>query len=208
MSLEVWIAFAVTSAVLLASPGPTIMIVVSYALGHGKSSAWATVPGVALGDLLAMSISLAGAGAILAASATMFTILKFAGAAYLIWLGIQLWRSDPQVAELQKVGKNTNTKRMFYNSFMVTALNPKSIVFFIAFVPQFVDPHSPIPVQFSLLVATFVILAAGNALIWALLAGVMRERFKKPSTLRLLNRAGGTFLIGAGLLTAFARRTA
>ncbi|MGI9372467.1 MAG: LysE family translocator, partial [Hyphomicrobiales bacterium] len=135
MSFEIWIAFAVTSAVLLASPGPTIMIVVSYALGHGKSSAWATVPGVAVGDLLAMSISLAGAGAILAASATLFTILKLAGAAYLIWLGVQLWRSNPKTTELQKVGKNANTQRMFYNSFMVTALNPKSIVFFIAFVP-------------------------------------------------------------------------
>ncbi|MGI9371364.1 MAG: LysE family translocator, partial [Hyphomicrobiales bacterium] len=114
----------------------------------------------------------------------------------------------PKTTELQKVGKNANTQRMFYNSFMVTALNPKSIVFFIAFVPQFIDPSTPVFPQFSALVTTFVFLAAGNALIWALLAGVMRERFKKPSTLRLLNRAGGTFLIGAGLLTAFARRTA
>ena len=76
MSLEIWIAFALASAVLLAIPGPTVMLVVSCALGRGRASAWATVPGVALGDLTAMTVSLAGAGAVLAASATLFTALR------------------------------------------------------------------------------------------------------------------------------------
>ena len=85
MSLEIWISFFIASAALLAIPGPTVMIVVSYALDQGRSSAWATVPGVALGDFTAMTASLLGAGAILAASATLFTALKIAGAVYLIW---------------------------------------------------------------------------------------------------------------------------
>lgn len=93
MALEIWLAFALASAVLLSIPGPTVLLVVSYALARGRSSAWATVPGVTLGDFTAITASLLGAGALLQASATLFTVLKLAGAAYLIWLGIQTWRA-------------------------------------------------------------------------------------------------------------------
>ena len=206
MSLELWIAFTLASAVLLAVPGPTVMLVVSYALGRGRGTGWATVPGVALGDLTAMTISLLGAGAILAASATLFTVLKLVGALYLLWLGIQLWRAKPSPSELGQLSGPHGRGRMFWNSYVVTALNPKSIVFFIAFVPQFVDPAGPLLVQFAILEVTFVALAAANAALWAVLAGEMQARFRKPSTLRLVNKLGGAFLIGAGLLTAVARR--
>jgi threonine/homoserine/homoserine lactone efflux protein len=206
MSWELWIAFAVASAALLAVPGPTVLVVVSYALGKGRSSAWATVPGVTLGDFVAMTVSLLGAGALLAASATLFTALKLAGAAYLVWLGVKLWRARPESQDLAGAGARLDSRRMFWNSFVVTALNPKSIVFFIAFVPQFVDPAGPLAPQFVILEATFLSLAAINVLIWAVLAGRLRARFQRPATLRLVNRVGGSFLIGAGLLTAVARR--
>jgi threonine/homoserine/homoserine lactone efflux protein len=98
--------------------------------------------------------------------------------------------------------------RMFWNAYVVTALNPKSVVFFVAFVPQFVDPTAPLLAQFVILEATFVVLAAVNAAIWALLAGQMRARLQEPWALRLVHRVGGSFLIGAGLLTALTRRTA
>ena len=102
MSLELWIAFVAASAVVLTVPGPTVMLVVSYALRRGRATGWATVPGVALGDFTAMTASLLGAGAVLAASATLFAVLKYAGAAYLIWLGIKLWRADPHLADIQE----------------------------------------------------------------------------------------------------------
>lgn len=205
MTLEIWVAFALASAALLAIPGPTVMLVVSYALRKGRSSGWATIPGVTLGDFVAMTISLAGAGAILAASATLFTVLKLAGAAYLIWLGIGLWRTEPEQLDIPRE-PHGEMRSMFVNSFVVTALNPKSIVFFIAFVPQFVDPTAPLLFQFVVLEATFLTLAALNILIWVLLVGRMRERFTQTSTLRLVNRIGGSFMIGAGLLTAVTRR--
>ena len=208
MALELWLAFAAASTALLVVPGPTVMLVVSYALGKGRASALATVPGVALGDLTAMTVSLAGAGAILAASATLFTVLKLAGAAYLVWLGIQLWRAGDSLDALTELRPQADRKRMFWNAYVVTALNPKGIVFFVAFVPQFVDPAAPLLAQFAILVATFVILAAVNVAIWALLAGQMRARFEQPATLRLVHRIGGGFLIGAGLLTALTRRSA
>ncbi len=209
MSLEIWIAFALASAVLLAIPGPTVMLVVSYALGRGRDSAWATVPGVSLGDLTAMTVSLAGAGAVLAASATLFMVLKLCGAGYLVWLGIGLWRAVPEKLAIERGARVPKEyRRMFWNAYVVTALNPKSIVFFIAFVPQFVAADAPLMPQFAIMIATFVGLAAVNTALWAVLVGEMRRRFERPGTLKLINRTGGGFLIGAGVLTALARRAA
>jgi threonine/homoserine/homoserine lactone efflux protein len=208
LSLELWIAFTLASAALLAVPGPTVPLVVSYALGKGRARALATVPGVALGDFTAMTVSLLGAGAILAASTTLFTVLKLVGAVYLVWLGIQLWRAGGSMSEITASGAAADRPRMFWNAYVVTALNPKGVVFFVAFVPQFVDPAGLLLAQFAILEATFVLLAAANAAIWALLAGRMRARLQEPWVLRLVHRVGGGFLIGAGLLTALTRRTA
>ncbi len=206
MPLEVWIAFVATSTALLAIPGPTVMLVVSYALGQGRDTGWVTVPGVTLGDFTAMTVSLLGAGAVLAASANLFTAMKLAGAAYLIWLGIKLWRSKPQLDGIEKTSSNQSRSSMFWNSFVVTALNPKGIIFFVAFVPQFVDPEKPVLLQFAILEATFLTLAAMNVALWAVLAGNLRAKFKRPETLQLVNRIGASFLIGAGILTAAVRR--
>ncbi|MEM7343278.1 MAG: LysE family translocator [Chloroflexota bacterium] len=202
MSFELWIAFFIASLALITVPGPTVMLVVSYALNHGKASGWMTVPGVTLGDFTAMTASLLGAGAILAASATMFTALKLAGAVYLIWLGIKLWRAEPKLDNLQNTSSRTSKIAIFWNAYIVTALNPKGIVFFIAFVPQFIDSQKPVFQQFVILEATFLVLAAANVAMWAILAGHLKSRFKRPATLKTVNRTGASFLIGAGLLTA------
>ena len=207
MSLEIWIAFVLASSVLLAIPGPTVLLVVSAALGRGRATGWATVPGVALGDFTAMTVSLVGAGAVLAASATLFTALKLAGAAYLVWLGLRLWRAPAQLSGKGADRPPRDGWRMFRAAYVVTALNPKSIVFFVAFVPQFLDAGAPLLPQAAILVATFVALAAVNTALWALTAGEMR-RLARPGMMRLMQRAGGTLLIGAGLLTAMSRRAA
>ncbi len=187
-------------------PGPTVTLVVSHALAGGRRTGVATVPGVALGDFTAMTISLLGAGAVLATSATLFTALKLVGAVYLMWLGVRLWRADPAADAFAGRARPAGRGAMFWHAYMVTALNPKSIVFFIAFVPQFVAPgRAPLP-QFVILEATFVLLAAVNATLWALLAGQLRARLRTPRLLRLVNRTGGSLLIAAGALTALARR--
>lgn len=206
MTLEIWVTFVLASSALLAVPGPTVMLVVSYAFGQGRSTGWATVPGVTIGDFIAMTVSLAGAGAVLATSATLFMVLKYAGAAYLIWLGIKLWHAKPEFGELPDRLPSSTRTSMFWNSLTVTALNPKSIVFFIAFVPQFINPTKAALPQFAILEATFLILAAANVAVWAMLAGQLRSRFKRPETLQVANRIGASFLIGAGLLTAAVKR--
>lgn len=211
MDPATWIAFAVASFALLTIPGPTVILVVSYAIGRGRGSAWATVPGVALGDLTAMSVSLAGAGAVLAASATLFTALKLAGALYLVWLGIRMWRNPP---DLGRIAASRGPRdwgprdwgRLFGEAYVVTALNPKSIVFFVAFVPQFIDPAGDFSLQVAILTATFVGLAALNTALWAMAAGTLRRAVATPARLRLMGRIGGGCLIGAGGLTALQSR--
>lgn len=206
MDIEIWLGFAAASAVMLAIPGPTVMLVASYAMARGRASAWATVPGVTLGDFTAMTVSLLGAGAVLAASAELFALLKYLGAAYLVWLGVQLWRAPAVPPAASAATGRRDGFRMFMNAYVVTALNPKGIVFFVAFVPQFVDPGAPAFAQFVVLEATFLTLAALNVALWAMLVGRMRERFGRPEAMRLANRIGGSALIAAGLLTALARR--
>lgn len=210
MSLEAWFAFAAASAIMLAIPGPTILLVVSYALGHGRKTALATVTGVALGDFTAMTASLFGLGAVLAASATLFTVLKWVGGAYLIWLGIKLWRA-PVISEPMADNDNLPEKKslkVFLHAYVVTALNPKSIVFFVAFVPQFLNAAQPFFGQMLIMEATFLVLAIINASIYALAANAARGLIRKASVQRAVNRTGGTLLIAAGAVTAGYRRIA
>jgi threonine/homoserine/homoserine lactone efflux protein len=137
----------------------------------------------------------------------LFTILKLVGALYLVWLGVKLWRSKPVFDNPQDISKPQSAKSMFWNAYLVTALNPKGIFFFIAFVPQFVNAGQATLPQFIILEITFLVLAAGNVAIWAMLAGSLRTCFKKPETLTIINRIGASFLICAGLITATLRRT-
>jgi threonine/homoserine/homoserine lactone efflux protein len=207
MAFELWVTFVAATLALLAVPGPTVAVVVSYALGQGRDSAWATVPGVMLGDFTSMTVSLLGAGAVLATSASLFTAMKLVGAVYLVYMGIRLLRSKPRLDDAKGVGGKQSRARMFLNTYIVTTFNPKGIVFFIAFVPQFIDPSEPAFRQFAILEATFVFLAGVNVAMWATLAGTLRARFQHPQTLRHVNRVGASFLIGAGLLTAVVWRS-
>ena len=205
MSFELWIAFVAASAALLAIPGPTVTIVVGYAISSGRSAVWATTSGVVLGDFTAMTASLLGAGAVLAASATLFTALKFAGALYLIWLGIKLWRSRPQIVSHPEAGSRQGKLSIFWNCYLVTALNPKDIMFFVAFVPQFITVGQPILPQLVILELTFLTMVAINIAIWTLSVGHLRSSFASERRMNLLNRIGGSFLIGAGVLTTATR---
>ncbi|MBR0660971.1 LysE family translocator [Neoroseomonas oryzicola] len=202
MTTETWLAFVAATAVMLAIPGPTILLVIGQSLGAGRRAALPLVAGVALGDLTAMTLSLAGLGALLAASATLFTVLKLGGAAYLVWLGVKLWRA-PVAEEAQPP---VSARRAFRDAYVVTALNPKSIAFFVAFVPLFVDAGSPFLPQAVVLVATFVTLAAVNAGIYALLAARLSGAVARPAVRRAFNRTGGTLLVGAGVATAAMQR--
>lgn len=207
MNIETWLAFVAASTALLLIPGPTVLLVLSYAISQGRRVALATVAGVALGDFVAMTASLAGLGALVLASATLFTALKWVGAVYLVYLGIKLFRSASTAAldDIQEL-QSTRATSVFGHAATVTALNPKSIVFFIAFVPQFIIVDQPVLPQFFALIATFVGLAALNALAYALLADRLRHQISRPSVLAGLSRVGGSALIAMGIATATFKR--
>tara|TARA_Y100000815_G_scaffold265840_1_gene283238 strand:- start:1926 stop:2549 length:624 start_codon:yes stop_codon:yes gene_type:complete len=207
MPFDLWLAFVAASTVLLIIPGPTILLVMSYALTQGRRVAVAMALGVALGDFIAMSASLAGLGALVLASAMVFTVLKWVGAVYLVYLGVKLLRSRPALMPDDLSPERKPARAIFGHAAAVTALNPKSIAFFIAFVPQFIRPEAALAPQFGILIATFVTLAALNALIYALLADRLRARIRRPSVLRWMNRAGGGALMGMGALTATMSRS-
>jgi threonine/homoserine/homoserine lactone efflux protein len=207
MTFELWLAFVLAASILLAIPGPTVMLVVGYALGEGRRSAWSTVAGVALGDFTAMTLSMLGLGALLAASATLFTALKWVGAAYLVYLGIRLWRAPAVLAGAATEGNGRRPPiTMLGHAFLVTALNPKSLAFFVAFLPQFMRPADPLPPQMLVLESTFILLATVNATLYAALAMRLRGAIGRPWVLKALNRTGGAILIGAGLATAAMKR--
>jgi threonine/homoserine/homoserine lactone efflux protein len=146
-----------------------------------------------------MTASMLGLGALLATSADLFTLLRWIGGLYLIYLGIKLWRA-PVPANPAEPQAETSAGRMFAHAYAVTALNPKSIVFFIAFVPQFLVSTSPFWQQALILEASFIALSTLNASLYALLAASARQRLRQPRVRRIMNRAGGSMLMGAGAL--------
>ncbi len=205
MSFDHWIAFVAASTILLLIPGPTVLLILSYALAHGRKAARASVAGVVAGDFVAMTGSLLGLGLLLAASAELFNILRWIGAAYLVYLGVKLWRA-PVGALGSADTSEAQPRRIFLHIFAVTALNPKGLVFFVAFLPQFLDPGRPVLPQFVIFEVTFLTLAAVNSTAYGLLAATARRAIRKPAVQRWVNRTGGTLLIGAGAATALIRR--
>lgn len=207
MSLELWFTFVLASVALVVIPGPTVLLTVSYALTQGRRIALATAAGVALGDFLAMSASLAGLGALIATSATLFTVLKWVGAAYLVYLGIKLLRAPAMTVKIDEETAPIGAAAIFWHATAVTALNPKSIGFFIAFVPQFMRPEQPLMPQFVTLIITFVTIGAISAFSYAMLADHLRRYIRRPSVMRWMTRTGGGTLIGMGALTATLQRS-
>lgn len=209
MSIELYLSFVLATLVVLAIPGPTVILVMSYALGQGRRAVVPAAAGVALGDATSVTLTLIGLGAILSLSAALFTALKWIGAAYLVWLGIRMWRAGPlNRGASDSPGDRKIAKRgaVLGHAFVVTALNPKSYPFYIAFMPHFVAPEAPAAPQFALLGATFVVLGGLNALFYGLFASRLGRSLGTISA--HAHRVGGAFLICAGAMTAAIRRGA
>ena len=209
MDLSLLMTFVGATLLLLIIPGPTVVLVLTYALTQGRRVAVASAAGVALGDFIAMTASLVGLGALVLASSTWFVALKWVGAAYLVWMGIGMIRSAGSAKAIQiEDAPQLSAGAVFRNAAVVTALSPKGIVFFIAFVPQFIRTDAALAPQFAILIATFVSLATINVLVYALLADRLRATIRRPSVLAWMTRIGGGVLIAMGVLTTTLRKAA
>ncbi len=206
MSIVLWLAFVLASAILVAIPGPTILTVISYSMAHGPRANFPLVAAVALGDSTALAFSLLGLGTLLSASATLFTLVKCVGGLYLLFLGLKLFLSGMRAGEMTLPSAPVTLKNVFLNTYLVTALNPKGIVFFVAFLPQFIDPRADSTRQLWVLAATFVGLAIANAFFYAYFASFARRLLSTGRAQRAFSIVGGGLLCSAGVWALLAKR--
>jgi threonine/homoserine/homoserine lactone efflux protein len=193
------LAFALASLVLVAIPGPSVLFVIGRSLALGRKGGLLSVLGNALGMVPQIIAVAMGVGIVLAQSVVLFTIIKFAGAAYLVYLGIQAIRHRGGRTTAGLVPPSS-TWRMLWEGFLVGATNPKSMVFFVAVLPQFVDYSAgSIPLQLASLGAIFLVIALVSDSIWALAAGTARHWFaRSPKRVSTLSATGGALMIGLG----------
>jgi len=208
VSIESYLAFVAAAIILLIIPGPTILTVISYSVAHGRRANVPLVAAVALGDSTALALSLVGVGALLAASAFWFSIVKWVGGLYLLYLGVKLLRAGVAAGEVAIPAAPASRWRLFANTYLVTALNPKGIIFFVAFLPQFINPQADVTRQLWMLAITFVVLAVLNASLYAIFASTARKLLASARAQRRFNLAGGSLLSAAGLWALAARRVA
>ena len=194
------LTFAVAAALLIALPGPSVLFVIGRTLALGRRAGVLSVVGNASGMLIQTSLVALGVGAVVAQSIVVLTVIKFAGAAYLIYLGIQAIRHRDRVAAPVERAMPRSTLRLLGEGFIVGVTNPKSIVFFVAILPQFVDPSAgAIPWQLAELGLVFVLLALVMDSTWVVTASAARRWFaRSPTRLSNLGVVGGVAMIGLG----------
>ena len=206
MSLHLFLAYCLAVAILLLMPGPVVTLVVANALSHGSRSGLATVAGASLGNAILLIATAVGLVAFFALLSEVFGIVRWTGAVYLIWLGIKAWRAHGgQGMALAPVAKRSS-RTVFLQGFLVAITNPKAIVFYIAFLPQFIDPHLPAGPQLLVMIGTMIVMGLLSDGAYALLAGRVRGWFTAPARRRLQSRVTGTLLIGVGCGLLLARR--
>jgi threonine/homoserine/homoserine lactone efflux protein len=201
MNWELFGAFLVITAVLIVTPGPIVTLVIATGVSQGVRAALITVAGTSVGNALLLGAIAFGLNWVLQNAATLFELLRWAGAAYLIWLGIQAWRHAGAVTVVRAGSVN------FSRGLAVALSNPKTIAFFTAFLPQFVDSHLPAARQLVVMCAVTALLAALSDSVWAIASGLGRAWFMNPARARWLGRLSGAVLIG-GVWLSLARRAA
>lgn len=204
-SLDSLAAFTVASFLLVVIPGPSVLFVVSRGVALGRRAALATVVGNAAGVYVQALAVAVGLGAVIERSAVLFEALKFAGAAYLVYLGVQAFRHRRSLAGVLDVaGSVRPTRHLLREGFLVGIANPKAMVFFAAILPQFVQPGgAPAGVQMALLGLVFVAVALVSDGLWGLAAGSARAWLSSsPRRLEVLGGAGGLTMIGLGIALA------
>lgn len=197
--IENLLAFMLTSLVIIVIPGPSVLFVIGRAIALGRRAGVLSVVGNALGTIPAIIAVAFGVGAIVASSVVAFTVIKIVGALYLVYLGIQAIRHrHAHIPGIQQ--RPARTRTLLAEGFIVGLTNPKTIAFFVAVLPQFVDPATgPVWVQLLLLGLVFEALALASDSIWALAAGTARAWFaRSPRRISTLSATGGVMMIGLG----------
>lgn len=206
MPIETWLAFVVASITILVIPGPTILALIGNSVAHGPKANMPLIVGVMFGDATAQLASLLGLGALFAVSAFLFTVVKTIGGLYLLYLGIKLLRAGVSPLKIPTSDQPASKWRLFFNTYIVTALNPKGIIFFVAFLPQFVSHNGNTTEQLLLLAVTFLVLATISSSMYAFFATKARTLLSSEKAMRGFNVTGGSLMSMAGIWALLARR--
>ncbi|HEV2271746.1 MAG TPA: LysE family translocator [Steroidobacteraceae bacterium] len=203
MNLHLFAAFCLAVAILVVLPGPIVTLVIANSLRHGRQVGLATVAGASIGNAILLAATAVGLVTFFALLSEVFEIIRWAGAAYLIWLGIKAWRTHEGTQETTAAAGSVRsaprpTRTVVLQGFLIAITNPKAILFYIAFLPQFLDPHLPVGPQLFLMSATMIVMALISDSGYALLAARARGWFTTPGRRRLQSRISGTLLIGVG----------
>ena len=202
MNTQLFTAFLLITVVLFLTPGPIVTLIIATGARQGTRAALLTVAGSSVGNAVLLAAIAFGLTWILKASSEVFDMLRWVGAAYLVWLGIQSWRHAGAAAEAIPPGAHVHAWR----GFIVAITNPKTIAFFTAFLPQFIDPALPVDRQLLVMCVCSVSLGAVLDSGWAVAAGFGRASFLKPHHNKLLGRLSGAMLVGGGIWLSLARR--
>jgi homoserine/homoserine lactone efflux protein len=202
MNWQLFTAFLLITMVLILMPGPIVTLVIATSVTKGVRAGLITVAGTTAGNVVLLAVIAGGLSFILEHALYWFDLLRFAGATYLIWLGIKAWRGAGGAALPPRVHVQ------FGRGFLVALFNPKTIAFFSAFLPQFIDPSLPAARQLAVMCAVSALLAALSDSAYAILAGLGRFWFMQPARVRLLGRLSGLTLIGGGIWLSLSRRPA
>lgn len=203
MNWHLFAGFLAITIILILTPGPIVTLVISTSATKGVRAGLITAAGTSSGNAVLLAAIALGLNWVLSHAVYLFELLRWVGALYLVWLGIKAWRSagnpDPNA---------TRDQVHFWRGFLVALSNPKTIAFFTAFLPQFVDPALPTAPQLAVMCVVSVVLAAASDSCWAIAAGLGRAWFMKPARARFLQRASAITLIGGGIWLSLARRPA
>jgi threonine/homoserine/homoserine lactone efflux protein len=203
IALHLYLAFVLATTVLILIPGPNVSLIVANSVAYGTGYGLLTVAGTSAAVLLQLGLTALGMTAVLGALAQWFEWLRWVGVVYLVWLGVRQWRAPP--VDLTRTKPQPRSPRaIVLRGFLVSLTNPKTLLFYGAFFPQFISIDRPLGPQVALLCATFLALAAGLDGLWAVLAGRARGLLGARGKLR--NRLSGGLLIGAGMGLALARK--
>ncbi|PKN40607.1 MAG: lysine transporter LysE [Deltaproteobacteria bacterium HGW-Deltaproteobacteria-18] len=207
ISIDQLLVFSLSSLLLIFTPGPDIIYVLTRGVAQGRSAALAAAMGFSLGNIGHTLLAVFGISAILASSAMAFTLVKVAGGIYLLYLGYKLWTADPKLA-ISAQGEHKTARLIFRQSILANLLNPKVAIFFLAFFPQFVRPAQGHPaMQMMILGLTFVVLTMVGFGLVALGAGVLNSRLTaRPSLSAWLHKSAGAVLMLLGLRLIWADR--
>ena len=207
MSWASYSAFVVAMTALCVLPGPAVLMVLSQALSHGVPKAIWSILGITMAGTAWFALSATGIGAVLTASYSLFSAIKWIGVAYLIWLGVTTFFGTSKLGSLDPAQGSPSARRLFVGGFVMQMANPHILLFFTAFLPQFIAPRAPLLPQIVILAVTTAVIELAIQLAYAALAGRLRGLFSTERFARWRDRVSGALLIAAGVGMAAIRRT-